>query len=138
MYLNIGSLLLSTNKDLLQYEFIYEQYAQSYWASERPRAVIDRSIEHSLCFGVYEQNKQIAFARIITDYATTYYLSDLFVAEQQRGKGIAKLMLKAITEHECLSHLVGILGTGEAHGLYEQFGFVRNVDRMMVRRPKSL
>ena len=127
---------ISSDKCLLQIDFIYEQLAKTSWASERPKSVIDRSIEHSFCIGAYTNHEQIAFARIITDYATTFYLAELIVAESYRGQGIGKMILQTIIESDEFSSIVGVLGTADAHRLYEKFGFVKNHDRMMIRRPK--
>jgi GNAT superfamily N-acetyltransferase len=98
---------------------------ESYWAKGIPRALVERSIAHSLCFGAFEGDAQVGFARVVTDYATFGYLADVFVLPSHRGRGIAKELMRAVREHPELQslrrwHLV----TRDAHALYAQFGFV--------------
>lgn len=97
----------------------------TYWAADRPDAVIRRSMEHSLCFGVFdtESGRQLAFARVITDYATSYYLCDVVVDPGCRGQGVGSLLLSAVTEDQVLAGLRGILATRDAHDFYRKFGF---------------
>ena len=86
--------------------------------------IVQRSIENSLCFGVYHQEKQVGFARVITDQATFAYLSDVFVVHEHRGKGISKLLVETISTYPALQGLRRwVLATQDAHTLYEQFGF---------------
>jgi len=98
---------------------------QSYWAKERAVEVIQRSISNSLCFAIFDDtsNKIIAFARAVTDFATMYYLADVIVDENYRGKGIGKALMERITvaENE-LQKLYGLLLTSDAHTLYSQYG----------------
>ncbi|MTV49883.1 GNAT family N-acetyltransferase [Heliobacillus mobilis] len=127
--------LISSDKSLLNCETIYMFLASSYWAKNRPIEAINKSIETSLCFGVYHGNRQIGFARIVSDFATMYWLADVIIDEEYRGKGIGKKLVETILTSEDLKGLNGILGTLDAHGLYEQYGFVKNADRFMVKRP---
>jgi GNAT superfamily N-acetyltransferase len=97
---------------------------ESYWANGIPRAILERAIENSLCFGIYDGGEQIAFARVISDYATYAYLCDVFVAASHRGRGVGKELMRAVREHPSLQGLRRWgLATRDAHGLYEQFGF---------------
>jgi len=130
---NIGDFLLSDDKNLMQIERIYDLLSQTYFAKDRTKDAIQKSIENSMCFGVYSDNVQIGFARCITDFATTYYLCDVVVDEKYRGQGLGKALTKFITEHESLSTSMGVLGTEDADSLYEQFGFKR--DQGMYRPP---
>ncbi|WP_438349991.1 GNAT family N-acetyltransferase [Paenibacillus sp. FA6] len=129
--------LISTDKTLLNHETIYMFLAASYWANKRPVEIMNRSIETSLCYGVYHGSRQIGFARVITDWATTYWLCDVVIDDEYRGRGIGKKLVKVIIQSEDLKDLSGFLGTADAHGLYEQYGFVKNTERFMVRRPQS-
>src|SRR5687768_17887671 len=89
-----------------------------------PRDILDRAIRHALCFGVFSGQTQVAFARVITDYATFAYLADLFVVPEHRGRGVSKLLLRSILDHPELQGLRRfLLATKDAHGLYAQFGF---------------
>lgn len=130
-----GEYLISTDKSKLDVGTISKFLARSYWAHTRPVDRIVRSIEHSLCFGVYHGDRQVAFARAVTDWSTMYWLADVFVDEEYRGRGLGKKLIETVVSCEALEGLNGILGTVDAHGLYEQYGFVRNPERAMVRRP---
>ena len=98
---------------------------ESYWATGIPREVVERSIANSLCFGAFDGETQVAFARVVTDYATFGYLADVFVVASHRGRGIAKQLMAAVMAHPELQglrrwHLV----TRDAHALYTQFGWL--------------
>jgi len=85
---------------------------------------VERSIEHSLCFGAFHGRRQAGFARVITDFATIAYIADVFVVPEHRGRGVSKLLLRAILAHPDLRRLRRLLlATRDAHGLYAQFGF---------------
>jgi GNAT superfamily N-acetyltransferase len=117
---------VSTNKELLDLSYIYHYISvESYWAKNIPFEILKTSIEHSFCFGVYAaDNKQVGFARIITDYSTYGYLADVFIDERHRGKGLSKMLMKEIMAHPQLQGLRRMsLMTRDAHGLYRQFGW---------------
>ena len=96
----------------------------SYWAQGIPLEIVRRSVEKSLCFGLYFGERQVGFARVVTDKATFAYLGDVFVLDEFRGRGLSKWLMKTIVGHHDLQGLRRIvLGTLDAHGLYEQFGF---------------
>ena len=120
----MNNYILSDDKSLIQLDRVCEMLSTSYWAKERPKEVNAKAIEFSHCFGVYQDGVQVGFARCITDYATTYYLCDVIIDEAHRGKGLGKALVKYITEHESLAGAMGVLGTRDAHGLYEQYGFI--------------
>ncbi len=112
---------------------------ESYWAKNIPLNIVQKSIEGAFCFGIYKKENETAFtqagfARVITDKATFAYLADVFILEQYRGMGLGKWLMEEIMIHEELQGLRGwMLGTKDAHGLYEQFGFKRleNSERIM-------
>ena len=113
---------------------IHSFLTESYWAKGIPRETVARSIENSLCFGVYAEGKQVAFARVISDCATYAYIGDVFVLESFRGHGLGKWMMECIMQHPALQGLRRwILLTRDAHGLYVQFGFapVKSPERYM-------
>jgi len=115
---------VDTDKTRLDLDVIHGFLQQSYWAAGIPREVVERSIEHSLCFGVYVDGAQAGFARIISDYATFAYLADVFVLEAFRGQGLSKRLMETIVGHPRLRGLRRwSLATRDAHGLYAQFGF---------------
>lgn len=116
--------LISTDKALLDIDVIHDFLSSSYWAAGIPREVVEKSIQNALCFGLYDGNKQIGFARVVTDKATFAYLADVFVLESYRGKGLSKWLMEVIQAHPELQGLRRwVLGTRDAHGLYEQFGW---------------
>lgn len=133
-----GEYTLSTDPARLDRQMIYEFLRdQAYWAQGRPREVILRSIENSENFGVYRDGAQVAFARIVTDYATFAYLCDVFVLPVARGQGLGKWMMACMLEHPGLQGLkLWYLKTRDAHGLYRQFGFheLEDPSRSMERR----
>lgn len=139
-----GEYLISTDPALLDLDVIHSFLTNCYWAKGIPRDVIARSIEHSLCFGIYDGSQefpglataarpgaplassapQVGFARVISDFATVAYLGDVFVLESHRGRGLGKWMMECIMQHPALQGLRRwILLTHDAHGLYQQFGF---------------
>lgn len=119
------SYTISTDKDRLNIEFIHQYLRdKSYWAENIPVQVVQKSIEGSICFGIYAGQKQIGFARVVTDTASFAYLGDVFIDELYRGKGLSKWLMEVILSHPDLQGLRRfILATRDAHGLYEQFGF---------------
>jgi N-acetylglutamate synthase-like GNAT family acetyltransferase len=116
---------ISTDPSSLQVDMIHKYLSkESYWAKNIPREVVEKSIANSLCFGLYHNGKQIGFARLITDKATFAYLADVFILDACRGKGLSKWMMSAIHAHPEVQDLRRwVLGTRDAHGLYEQFGW---------------
>jgi GNAT superfamily N-acetyltransferase len=121
---------VSDARERLDLDVIHEYLGRSYWAQNVPREIVARSIEHSLCFGVYVQgedgaSRQIGFARAITDRATMAYLADVFVLEPWRGRGVSKFLMRCIRSHPDLQGLRRwMLSTADAHGLYRQFDFL--------------
>ena len=127
--------LISTDASLLNVDMIHEYLSkESYWAANIPRDLVERSIQHSLCFGIYFQQQQIGFARLVTDRATFAYLADVFVLDAYRGKGLSKWLMECIHAHPDLQGLRRwVLGTRDAHGLYEQFGWSVLTEEMRPR-----
>lgn len=121
----IGAFLYSSDKEKLDVNYIHHYLSEeSYWAKNIPREIVQKSIDGSLCFGVYYQDKQIGFARVITDYATFGYLADVFIDKHYRGKGLSKELMKFIMKQDVIKKLRRfMLATLDAHSLYTQFGF---------------
>jgi GNAT superfamily N-acetyltransferase len=117
--------VISADKSRLDLPFVHLFLStQAYWCLNIPIDTVRRSVEHSLCFGVYLGDQQVGFARIISDYATIAYLGDVFVVPEHRGKGLSKRLVAEIMSHPDLQGLRRwILLTGDAHGLYQQFGW---------------
>jgi len=121
----MSTLEISTDKSRLDQALIHRFLSeQSSWALGIPRATVERSIAHSLCFGGYADGAQVAFARVISDLATYAYLVDVFVLPEQRGRGYSKALMAAVMAHPDLQGLRRFaLATSTAHGLYAPFGF---------------
>jgi GNAT superfamily N-acetyltransferase len=119
-----GEFTVSTDRQRLDLDVIHGYLAECYWAKGIPRDVVARSIENSLCFGVYAEGKQVGFARVISDFATYAYIGDVFVLEAFRSHGLGKWLMQCIMQHPELQGLRRwSLVTRDAHGLYSQFGF---------------
>jgi len=116
--------LVSTDKSKIDVETVHHFLSHSYWAENIPLDVVRKSIENSLCFGIYHQEKLVGFARAISDFATFAYLADVFILPEERGKGLSKWLIGIILEHPQLQGLRRFtLATRDAHSLYAQFGF---------------
>jgi len=117
--------IIATDKEKLDVHFIHDYLAnQSEWSKGIPLERVIASIESSLNFGLYYRDKQIGYARIISDYATIAYLGDVFIISEYQGLGLSKLLMKEIMEHPKLQGLRRwILLTDSADWLYEKFGF---------------
>lgn len=131
--------LVSTDKSKLDLDVIHRFLTDSYWSPGIPRHIVEKAIENSLCFGVYDGNAQVGFARVVTDYATYAYLADVFILESHRGRGLSKWMMECVMAHPELQGLRRwMLATRDAHGLYSQFGFehIEDASRLMhIARP---
>ena len=121
--------IISDDPSRLDMDVICEFLSRSYWANKRPRDAIEKSIQYSLNFGVYDGERQIGFARVVTDRAVFAYLCDVFIHEEYRGQALGKWMMQCILAHPDLQGLRRwCLLTQDAHGLYEQFGFTELKD----------
>lgn len=130
-----GDYTVSTDKSRLDINVIHDFLAkESYWAQNIPVSVVEKALAGSLCFGLYHRDRQIGFARLITDLASFAYLADVFVIQDYRGKGLSKMLMRAILDHPDLQTLRRwLLVTQDAHELYRQFGFtgVPNPEKFM-------
>jgi GNAT superfamily N-acetyltransferase len=129
--------LISTDVERLDVDLIHRFLSEeSYWAPGIAREVVERSIENSICFGLYDASEQMGFARVITDRAAFAYLADVFVLPGHRGRGLGKWLIETVLSYPDLQNLRRFfLGTADAHSLYERYGF-RPIDstRMMELR----
>jgi GNAT superfamily N-acetyltransferase len=129
-----GDYTISTDPALVDIDVVHAFLARSYWAAGVSRDVVERSVAGSLVFGVYRGVGQVGFARVITDFATTAYLADVFVLEAHRGRGLAAWLMETIHAHPRLQGLrVWRLATKDAHALYEKAGWrrVAHPERLM-------
>ncbi|MFM2266648.1 MAG: hypothetical protein RL757_88 [Bacteroidota bacterium] len=115
---------ISTDKAKLDAVVIHQFLTNSYWATGISLARVQKRIENSLCFGVYDHEKQIGFARVITDFDSFAYVADVFILENYRGLGLSKtLMINILAHSDCQNLRRWLLATRDAHGLYAQFDF---------------
>lgn|SRR5438876_3394478 len=131
---NLGDYILSDDRSRIDLETVHGFLRTAYWSEEVPIEIVREAITNSLCFGIYQGDSQVAFGRVVTDYATFAYLADVFVLPEHRGNGLSKWMLSHIMSHHGLRNIRRfMLLTRDAHGLYEQFGFapLLNSDRVM-------
>ena len=131
-----GPFTISTDKQKLDIAYIHHFLSvESYWAVNIPLAVVQKAIAGSLCFGLYDGEKQIGFSRMVTDCATFAFLADVFVDPAYRGKGLSKWLMETILaqpEFEGMRRIA--LATRDAHTLYAQYGFkpLDNPERWMI------
>ncbi len=121
-----GPYYISTDKSKLDPEVIFDYLSnQSYWAKGRSMEAVEKTIKNSLCFGVYDaENKQVGFARVVTDYTIFGWLMDVFILPGCQGKRLGKMLMAEIMAHKDLQGLKRWgLATNDAHGLYKKFGF---------------
>jgi len=126
--------VISTDKSRIDVNYVHNFLRTSYWAENISMDIVQRSVNGSLCFGVYNGEAQMGFARVITDEATFAYLADVFIDEDYRGRGLSKWLVETILSYPTLQGLRRfMLATRDAHGLYRQFGFTELtfVDRWM-------
>lgn len=124
----------SDDRSRLDREAVFRLLSQTYWAAHRPREQINKALDHSVCLGLYEGERQIGFLRIVTDYATFSWICDVVVDPAYRGRGLGKWMVACMLEHPAIQQTNLMLATRDAHGLYERYGFER---REMLRRPAA-
>ena len=116
--------IVSTDPDRLDLDVLHGFLTSSYWSKGITREQVDRSIRNSLCFGLYEEARQIGFARVVTDRAVFGFLADVFVLEPRRGRGLGKFLMRCVMAHPDLRTISKFrLATRDAQGLYRQFGF---------------
>jgi len=117
---------ISTDKKLLDIDMIYQYLnKESYWAKGISFDKVQTSINNSICFGIYKDDKQVGFARVVTDKAVFAYLCDVFILDEYRRIGLSKWLIQTVLAHEELQGLRRwLLATADAHGLYNKFGFI--------------
>jgi GNAT superfamily N-acetyltransferase len=127
---------VSTDKNKLDVSFIQQFLKDIYWAAGRTIEEVQITIANSFCFGIYLDGQQIGFARVITDYVVFAYLMDVFIAEEQRGKGYSSILINSMmTEPKLKEVKIWRLATSDAHFLYEKFGFnlVAHPEKLMEK-----
>lgn len=134
-----GDYVISTDPARLDVQSIFEFLSEAYWSKGLAFERMERSLRNSMCVGLYHRDRQIGFARVVTDYARFAYLADVFVIDAYRGQGLSTWLLEVILGFEELQGVKWLLSTRDAHGLYERFGFRRLSDpkRLMERAPSE-
>jgi GNAT superfamily N-acetyltransferase len=130
------TLRISTDPSELDVDLIHRYLArETYWAQGLSRPLLERALRHSLCIGGYLAHTQVAFARVVTDYATFAHLKDVFVLPEHRGRGFGLAIMQYIMGQPELAQVGFTLATRDAHRLYQKFGFVvnPNPERAMIR-----
>jgi len=133
MDINFGEYKFSDNKNLISADKVCELLDKSYWANDRKREITEKAIENSLCIGIYLKEKMVGFARLVTDYATMYWLCDVIIDTNYQKNGLGKKLIEIITQMKELDGMYGILATRDAHGLYEKYGFKKVGEKYMRR-----
>ena len=119
-----GPLLISTESARLQVDAVHQYLSRAYWSEGVSREIVERALRNSLCFGLYDNGKQMGLARVVTDFATFAYLCDVYVLETHRGRGLGKWLIACVMAHPQLQGLRRFsLVTRDAHQLYAPFGF---------------
>jgi GNAT superfamily N-acetyltransferase len=127
---------VSTDNTKLNLTFIHHFLKDIYWTAGRTMEEVQTTIDHSFCFGIYLDDQQIGFARVITDYVVFAYVMDVFIDEAHRGKGYSSILIEAMmTEPKLQSVKIWRLTTRDAHHIYEKFGFklLAHPERMMEK-----
>lgn len=115
---------ITTDKQRMNLDVIHSYLTRSYWSPGISREIIEKAMQHSLCFGIFAGNTQIGFARLITDYTTFAYLADVFILETHQGMGLGKQLMEYILDYPDVQGLRRwMLRTRDAHTLYEKYGF---------------
>nr|WP_315232252.1 GNAT family N-acetyltransferase [uncultured Albidiferax sp.] len=136
-----GDYRISTDPQQLDLAAVHAYLAQSYWSPGIARERVERAAANSLCFGLFQGDQQVGFARVVTDKTTFAYLADVYILEAHRGLGLSKWLMQTILGHPDLQGLRRfMLATRDAHSLYAQFGFtaLANPGRLMeMHRPSA-
>lgn len=128
----IGGYQISSDRDRLCPRRIWEMLSQNYWARERTLEEVEASILHSECFGVYDRDRQIGFARVVTDYVTVYWLCDVVIDPEYRGQGLGTALVEYVDASRPWKGL-GILMSRDAQSLYRRFGYQPDKGTVMLR-----
>ena len=118
------TLHISTNPQEFDFQLMHQVLRQTYWAKNIPFELMEKAVRNSLSFALFDEDKQVGFARVITDQATFAYLADVFIVETMQGKGLGQFLMAQIMAHPDLQGLRRfLLATSDAHGLYAKFQF---------------
>lgn len=128
---------INTDKSLVSVDRVKEFLSDSYWASERSKELIEKTILNSFCYGVYHEEELVGFARVVSDYSTMVWIGDVYIDKKHRRKGLGKKLIACIIKTPEFENIRCSLVTKDAHELYEKFGFERVESRFMTRKPSK-
>jgi GNAT superfamily N-acetyltransferase len=130
-----GKYSIADGKNAVNLEAVHRLLGKSYWAKDRSLETISATIDRSLCFSLFRDEKQIGFARVLTDYVTYAVILDMIIDEEHRGKGLGKWLMETITTHSAIVGIRQILWTSTAENFYQKFGFrpVKDKPILMVK-----
>ena len=127
---------VSTDKSKLDFSFLLRELKQVSWIAPKTLEEIQNTVDASYCFGIYLNDKQIGFCRVITDYVVFAYVMDVFITEEKRGKGYSSVLINAMLKEPKLQHVkIWRLATTDSHFLYDNFGFnaLSHPEKMMEK-----
>ncbi len=125
--------IITDDRSRINIDRTFDLLAETYWNIRRPRDVVAKMIEHSLCFALLRSNEQIGFGRAVTDYTVFSWIADIVIDTQYRSQGLGKWMMTCIAAHPAIQQTQMVLQTRDAHSLYEQFGFSKNAALMSTK-----
>ncbi len=126
--------VISDDRSRVQVGVVADLLGKTLWGHRRPRQVVEKLLQTSLCFSLLRNQEQVGFARVVSDYSVFSWMSDVVLREGYRGRGLGKWLVECILEHPQLSGTQFVLQTTEAAGLYRKFGFQGNA-KLMTRMP---
>lgn len=121
---------LSDDQSKIDVDRVYALLGTTYWSASRSREVVEQCIDHSLCFGLFDGERQIGFVRVISDYTTTSWVSDMVVDGDYRGQGLGRWMMQCVMDHPRLQDTQFVLQTRDAHAFYARLGFEQRPSMM--------
>ena len=130
-----NGMIIVDDSSQVDLDVVYDLLKKTYWAKDRSKETIAKTIENSLCFSVFKNDKQIGFARVVTDFATFSWIAEVIIEPRFRRQGIGKFLMQCVTQHPAIKSTTQTLRTRDAHGLYEKFNFERS--EFMVRLRKE-
>jgi len=120
-----GAYVLTDDKNRLDFDAVCRLLADTYWAADRARNIMELAVRNSVCLSLFAAGQQVGFCRAVTDHATFTWICDVIIHPACRGQGLGKWMVKCLIDHPGLQTRSQVLATKDAHGLYERFGFER-------------
>ena len=131
-----GDFFITDDSQGVDLDAVCQLLKETYWGHRRPRNVVSKMVKHSLCFSMFHENRQLGFARAVSDYAVFSWIADVVIHREYRGRGLGKWLLSCVTEHPAIRLTQMVLQTGDAYRLYEKYGFIQKA-ALMSRSPSG-